>query len=1026
MEELPYLGRQVARRLHETTKASEKVLFGLECEFWDATIEGDVANVINFSTSPGRLYKGCYQLLAMATGSCCGVAPLLFRKKILGCENHYDFITLPDRGFRQGFYTPASSQVESLLLIRARFRCSSLQIIGITWMNLEYVHSYGKELLETNKSCDAPKNLKESKGLIMRNSCGVAGNFVRMMELRAKILTFRDLLDLPPCVGSASVMELVIGTVKDLHKMFPDTITSISMSETEGTPMRQALNAFCDALKSLGDLWTNGDEWMVKSKSDDLANKDLEHLGMLRVSNKFLCVETDTALAVLDDMIKVASERLFDMIDEDEEMPDYSPPANAFGGAFQESYSDTKTPSSCSPATPTSVLPEIRSSSATVATKGSYASPLLLPLRVQAVGKLNPIDVKRLSFHMFPHVAAAQDSNLITKAIEEEKAEIEEKNEPEVTAEDTMEVDINFKMLEDIQKILMTNLDKITSHKGRYLIGTPNIQPTPSPGSLAKGAMDVELPPPSPPKQSNLAAEVAPPPPSMMSSSAVVSSVPASPPPPPPPSKLSPQKIMSTVPRPLSQSSLLNSQPNSPEEPAPQTKKAGNATVLPPPPPPPMKTEGSSSMLPPPPPPPAPMTTGDMVAPPPPPPPPPMTSGSIPPPPPITSGSIPPPPPPIISRNMPPPPPPIRTGNMATMPPPPPPPPSMLTGNVTKAPSPPPPPVRSSTGSVPSPPPPMPLTKGAAPPPPIPLAKGAAPPPPPTLGGTKSLRPKKATTKLKRSSQMGNLYRLLKGKVEGSSLDGKSAQGRKGKVGASSGGKQGMADALAEMTKRSAYFQQIEEDVKNHAKAIKEVKIALSSFQTSDMAELLKFHKYVESHLEKLTDETQVLARFEDFPSKKLEALRMAAALYSKLDSIVATLQNWKIVSPLNQLLDKVESYFNKIKGELDTLERTKDDESKKFLSHKIHFDFGILVRIKELMVDVSSSCMELALKERREANAKITEENGGKKKVPAKMLWKAFQFAFRVYTFAGGHDDRADKLTRELAQEIETDPHHD
>ncbi|EEF43226.1 hypothetical protein RCOM_0935000 [Ricinus communis] len=70
-------------------------------------------------------------------------------------------------------------------------------------------------------------------------------------------------------------------------------------------------------------------------------------------------------------------------------------------------------------------------------------------------------------------------------------------------------------------------------------------------------------------------------------------------------------------------------------------------------------------------------------------------------------------------------------------------------------------------------------------------------------------------------------------------------------------------------------------------------------------------------------------------------------------------------------------------------------------------------------MVDVSSNCMELALKESREAKAAES------KKVNAKMLWRAFQFAFRVYTFAGGHDDRADKLTRELAHEIETDPHH-
>lgn len=56
-----------------------------------------------------------------------------------------------------------------------------------------------------------------------------------------------------------------------------------------------------------------------------------------------------------------------------------------------------------------------------------------------------------------------------------------------------------------------------------------------------------------------------------------------------------------------------------------------------------------------------------------------------------------------------------------------------------------------------------------------------------------------------------------------------------------------------------------------------------------------------------------MLARFEDFPTKKLEALRMAAALYSKLEGIVTTLQNWKIVSPLNQLLDKVENYFTKV-----------------------------------------------------------------------------------------------------------------
>lgn len=56
-----------------------------------------------------------------------------------------------------------------------------------------------------------------------------------------------------------------------------------------------------------------------------------------------------------------------------------------------------------------------------------------------------------------------------------------------------------------------------------------------------------------------------------------------------------------------------------------------------------------------------------------------------------------------------------------------------------------------------------------------------------------------------------------------------------------------------------------------------------------------------------------MLARFEEFPTKKLEALRVAAALHNKLDSIAKTLQNWPMVPPVVPLLDKAECYFNKV-----------------------------------------------------------------------------------------------------------------
>ncbi|MQM04914.1 hypothetical protein Taro_037719 [Colocasia esculenta] len=330
-----------------------------------------------------------------------------------------------------------------------------------------------------------------------------------------------------------------------------------------------------------------------------------------------------------------------------------------------------------------------------------------------------------------------------------------------------------------------------------------------------------------------------------------------------------------------------------------------------------------------------------------------------------------------------------------------------------------------------------PQTKGSPPlPPPPPPAKGSEqspiprtppsiPPPPPPAGVAKALRAKKSATKLKRSTHMGNLYRLLKGKVEGSVLNGQPSHGRRNQIGNGSGAKkgQGMDDALAEMTKRSAYFQQIEEDVKKYGPPILELKSAINSFQTSDMNELVKFHKHVELNLENLTDESQVLARFEGFPLKKLESIRMAATLYVKLQGVATNIQNWKMVASTASLLDKVESYFSKIKEEVDAIERSKEEDSKLFKSHNINFDFNILTRVKELMVDLSSSCMETVLKERRKERAARAGEVASKSNGHAKMLWRAFQLAFRVYNFAGGQDDRADKLTKEVADEIQTCP---
>ncbi|WJX46198.1 hypothetical protein P8452_33020 [Trifolium repens] len=717
-----------------------------------------------------------------------------------------------------------------------------------------------------------------------------ADQLILMVEIHKKIMAFRDIMDLAPCNSSASLREIVLRTLQDLQRLYPRIITKTQVSKIKDKPTDQALAYFCVALKCLGESWMMDNDCPEKLDIVFPTCKDNNNMRQLG----------DTMLVTLDNLMKLANER-FD-IEENEQKKLFTPRSNSFEKFTMRSssFSDSSLSSCSSPLTPRSVLPEYMKSSSRTSTespRNSSASPLLWSLRVQAVGKLNPVDIKRLSVHVSPkHIEKIEEEPITEMEVDDNK-----------TMKDTSSEELVFDM--------ETNEDD--HHK-------TTVKPD-------QAMEEVELP-------------------------------------------QSPKQLQPESPKPT-QTPLLQPQ---------ETVPVSSSSPPPPPPPPPPPSFAPTIIMP------KKVLTLPPTAPPPPPPPPPMKQLNVAVPPP----SAPTPTPPAAAIKIPPPPPPPSTA--AAVPPPPPP-------TTTAAAAPPPPPPMKG-GSVPAPPPPVPRGNG-----------GGAPPPPPPGGAGRNLRPK-ATTKLKRSTQLANLYRTLKVKLEGSSLKGKSAApGKKSAIGgASNGGKQGMADALAEMTRRSSYFIQIEEDVQKYTKQIIELRSKITNFKTNDMTELSKFHRDVESILENLTDESQVLSRFEGFPTKKLEAIRMAAALYNKLNSILSELQNWKVESPMVQLLDKVERYFNKIKTELDALERTKDDEAKKFKGHNIEFDFHILIKIKEAIVDVSSNCMELALKEKREEG-----------KSDAKMLWRAFQLAFRVYTFAGGHDDRADKLTRELAKEIESGPNH-
>ncbi|KAL0856859.1 hypothetical protein Bca101_062013 [Brassica carinata] len=780
-------------------------------------------------------------------------------------------------------------------------------------------------------------------------------NFILMVELRRKIITFRDIIDLPPLDGSPSITDMVMHTMKDLQNIFPEIINSSFISDIRRANVDKVLDHFFNALKSMGDSWIDNSEWIAKSKywSSSVGKNQSDRL-------------VEKVLATLDGLIKMSKERL-DMMEVDEkgeEKKDLISPRTAKRLSSRvlspsESFSDSRSSFCGSPITPRSVLPEpMMGSPGKGGDFANSASHLLWNMRVQALEKLSPIDVKRLAIHIMsqkeaqePNQRNVEDETYVVEQ-NKQKTNDKESNDVNMEKEETLVLDEQEDTIMKVSPLDSTCESKLD------VADKPELWPESLP------------PPPSPPQSTTKTASV---------DSLTSQQLPLPPPTPPPPSPplIAKADDVSISPMPPPLPLLIPLQSSIP--PTPRPPPVTVVAVQPPPPPPPPRTQ--------------------VASPPPPPPPPPGTAAA------------PLPPPPPAMQNRAPPPPPMPTTNIAG-----------------GGPPPPPPPMPQANGAAPLPPPTM--ARGTAPPPPPPrmgVSNGAACPPPPP-GAARSLRPKKAATKLKRSTQLGNLYRILKGKVEGRDPETRTGggSGRKGGAGsAPAGGKQGMADALAEITKKSAYFQQIQEDVAKYMKSINELKIEITKFQTKDMTELLSFHRRVESVLEKLTDETQVLARCEGFPQKKLEAIRMAAALYLKLHGMITELHNWKMEPPLNQLLHKVERYFTKIKGDIDTLDRTKDEEAKKFQSHNIHFDFNILIQIKETMVDISSSCMELALKEKRDAKLVSPDANPSMKKTvgSAKMLWRAFQFAFKVYTFAGGHDDRADSLTRELAHEIQTDP---
>lgn len=72
-----------------------------------------------------------------------------------------------------------------------------------------FITKYNK-IVQATKSSEATKKHKEVNSMMTYNSYEWAENIMLIVELRKKLLTFRDVIDLPPCDDSGAIEEVII------------------------------------------------------------------------------------------------------------------------------------------------------------------------------------------------------------------------------------------------------------------------------------------------------------------------------------------------------------------------------------------------------------------------------------------------------------------------------------------------------------------------------------------------------------------------------------------------------------------------------------------------------------------------------------------------------------------------------------------------------------------------------------------------------------------------------------------------
>ncbi|TXG74424.1 hypothetical protein EZV62_003003 [Acer yangbiense] len=312
---------------------------------------------------------------------------------------------------------------------------------------------------------------------------------------------------------------------------------------------------------------------------------------------------------------------------------------------------------------------------------------------------------------------------------------------------------------------------------------------------------------------------------------------------------------------------------------------------------------------------------------------------------------------------------------------------------------------------VPKPPPPRPgsikVPPPSTPPPPTTPPKLAPPPPPfPSrfLAGTKSVR---------RVPEVIELYR---------SLTRKDAQiGNRTNSAATTPALAFTRNMIGEIENRSTYVLAIKSDVKNQKEFINFLIKEVESATFSDISEVEAFVKWLDQELSSLVDERAVLKHFQNWPERKVDALREAACNYRDLKGLEfevlgfqdnlkeGSVQATRKMQALQDRRGALNVVNFRLEQSVNGIERMRESTGKRYRDFQIPWewmlDTGLIGQMKLSSLRLAKEYMRRITKELQSSECS-REEN---------LLLQGVRFAYRVHQFAGGFDGESIQAFEEL-----------